>query len=103
MQINQSVIEAVAEKLSKYFELEVTYFGSSFAVHCESTKGISEFEARLTAEVFKEDGGEELDAYLDLLVDVVEARYALKPLVNEGGTWVADYGITPGDETRLYG
>lgn len=110
MIIKQSLVEDVVAKLNSYYGIDVEFAHTLFTVTCDSSKGISEFEARLVAAVALEDGledvaAESLPVYLDLFTNIVDTRTDLRPLVgaNYGGTWLARYGITVGDETRLYG
>jgi hypothetical protein len=100
MQIETSTIETVVTNLP--FDMPLELNNVSFRVFADSPKEINEFEARLAAALFKADGGEELDAYLDLLVDLVDQRYRFQPLVRADGVWEATYSITPGEETRLW-
>jgi hypothetical protein len=110
MIIKQSLVEGVVEKLGSYYSIDVEFANTLFTVYSDSSKGISEFEARLVAAVALEDGledvaSESLPVYLDLFTNIVDTRTDLRPLIggNYGGTWLARYSITAGDETRLYG
>jgi hypothetical protein len=103
MQINKFLIEKVAKKVGGYFELDVEFGNSFFRVTADSDKAISEFESRLVAEVWAEDNGEEIESYLNLYVDIIDNRSMFRATNTFLNTWEAQYGITPGDETRLYG
>lgn len=103
MKFKQSVIEGVVEKLRGYFDIDVEFGNALFTVHTESSKAISEFESRLVAAQMKDDGewginGEEdgnIEILLNELVNLVDTREFIGPLVNAGGSWRARYLTIP--------
>lgn len=108
MVISKDLIEAVAAKVEKFFTLELHTENEWVEVYADSSTGINEFEARLVAAVYEEDGGSleaaDLPVYLDMWVNVTDTRSLFEPLILSipSGTWRARYRIIPGERTNLY-
>lgn len=109
MIISKDIIEAVAARIEKFFTLEVHTENEWLEVYAETPGGINEFEARLVAAVYEEDGGDmaaaDLPVYLDMWVNITDTRSIFEPLILSipSGTWRARYRIIPGERTNLYG
>ena len=102
MYINKELIESANKYVGQFYDIDLELGNTLFSVYAESPTAINEFEAQLVARVFKEDGGEEVEAYLDMYTNILDRRTSFGPQVNRAGSWVARYDITPANGTNLY-